>query len=147
MYLVDASVLLHATIESAAHHRPATRWLDDRLGGRSATVGLPWHSLLGFVRTVSGRQLLDPPVGIGLAWRQVERWLDAPASWIPAPGSQHAHLIAEMVRGEAAASVSALHLAALALENGLTVASTDAAYRDIPHVRWFNPLVQRFGHP
>ena len=49
MILVDANLLLYAHVESFPQHGKASAWLDAKLSGRAA-VGLPWPSLLGFVR-------------------------------------------------------------------------------------------------
>ena len=142
MYLVDVNILLHAAIRAAQWHDVARPWLDERLDGRMATVGLPWHSLLGFVRISTGPRFVDPQVPVSTAWRQVERWLDAPAAWIPSPGRGHRHVIAQLIDSTSptSKSVADLHLAALAIENGLTVASTDTDFGDMPGVRWLNPL-------
>ena len=49
MIVVDANLLLYAANQAAPEHRPAREWLDSRLSG-TARVGLPWPSLLAFVR-------------------------------------------------------------------------------------------------
>jgi len=142
MYLVDINILLHAAFASAEWHHEARLWLDRKLAGRMSTVGLPWHSLLGFVRIASGSRFIDPPVPVDSAWQQLEDWLEAPAAWIPVPGRGHRHIIGQLIDGAKPTSkmIADLHLAALAVENGLTVASTDADFGRLPGVRWVNPL-------
>ena len=49
MILVDANVLLHAHLSSHDEHARMRGWLDAQLGG-ATRVGLPWESLMGFVR-------------------------------------------------------------------------------------------------
>jgi predicted nucleic acid-binding protein len=49
MILVDANLLIYAVNLDAPHHRIARRWLQEVLSG-TASVGLPWTSLLAFVR-------------------------------------------------------------------------------------------------
>lgn len=85
---------------------------------------------------------LDPPAETKHAWEQVRRWLDAPAAWTPVPGSQHASLVTEILDGcgEARPAMSAVHLAALAVEHGLSLATTDPIHRKLPLVRTFNPI-------
>jgi toxin-antitoxin system PIN domain toxin len=142
MFLVDVNVLLQAAIRSAPSHEKSRSWLDERLNGPQLSVGLPWHSLLGFVRIASGPRFVDPPISVAQAWRQVERWMDAPASWVPVPGHGHRHILTQFVAtaNPTHGLVSDLHLAALAVENGLAVVSTDAGFGRIPGVRWMNPL-------
>ena len=60
MILVDANLLLYAANRSAPEHEPARAWLDDHLSG-TARVGLPWPSLLAFVRLVSNPLVVRHP--------------------------------------------------------------------------------------
>ena len=52
MILVDANLLVYAHVSSMPQHDLAREWLDERLNG-PAPVGLPWPSLLAFVRLVT----------------------------------------------------------------------------------------------
>jgi predicted nucleic acid-binding protein len=52
MILVDVNLLVYARLATFAQYDRARDWLDERLNG-TASVGLPWPSLLGFVRLVS----------------------------------------------------------------------------------------------
>ncbi len=78
MILVDANLLVYAHVGSFPQHDTAREWLDGRLSGR-APVGLPWPSLLAFVRIVSNPRIFDRPTSVLAAWQQVESWL-APES-------------------------------------------------------------------
>jgi uncharacterized protein len=142
MFLVDVNVLLHAAREGSPKHQECKRWLDEKLNGSLSSVGLPWHSLLGYLRIASNPRFVDPPVTVASAWSQVERWINAPAAWIPVPGQGHRRILAQFVATANPTSnlVPDLHLAALAVENGLTVVSTDADFGRLPGVRWLNPV-------
>jgi predicted nucleic acid-binding protein len=65
-----------------------------------------------------------------------------PAAWIPVPGSRHQQVLGEIVREcrPAGNLVPDAHLAALALEHGLTVVSTDTDLAKFPGVTWLNPV-------
>ena len=76
MTLVDANILLYAANRSAPEHEVARDWLDRQLSG-TARVGLPWPSLLAFVRLATNPLVLSQPAPIGKAWDQVEEWLGA----------------------------------------------------------------------
>ena len=52
MILVNANIVIYSHVESFAQHQVARGWLDRQLNG-SARVGLPWVSLLAFLRLVS----------------------------------------------------------------------------------------------
>lgn len=142
MILVDANLLIYAHVASMPQHGPARRWLDDRLNG-SAPVGLPWPSLLAFVRIITNPRAFERPAPIGDAWRQVTAWLACDSVWIPAPGERHAELLGGLFRPSSmrANLVPDAHLAALAIEHGLVLCSSDGDFARFPGLRWENPLV------
>jgi uncharacterized protein len=122
-------------------HDASRIWLEERLGGTSK-VGLPWHSMLAFLRIVTNPRLFQPPTRMASAWHQVERWLAQQPTWIPQPTDMHSAILSQLlsddVHGEL---VPDAHLAALAVEHGLTVCSTDGDFARFPGVRWQNPLL------
>lgn len=144
MILVDANLLVYAANQSAPEHDAARSWLDERLGG-TARVGLPWPSLLAFVRLVSNPAILRHPVTPGDAWRQVLDWLSCEVAWLPLPGDRHRELLGELLALPFVTSrlVPDAHLAALAIEHGLTLCTTDGDFARFPRLKWENPLAAR----
>ena len=142
MILVDANVLLYAANQDAPEHEPARAWLDGRLNG-TTRVGFPWPSLLAFVRIATNPAIVRRPVAPGDAWRQVREWLGCETAWIPVPGSGHAELLETYLKARFMTSrlVPDAHLAALAVEHGLTLCSTDGDFARFPGLTWINPLV------
>ncbi len=122
-------------------HAAAREWLDDRLNG-GTRVGLPWSSLLSFLRLVSNPRVFARPERIDRAWQQVEEWLDCDVAWVPAPSSRYREIFARLVAevGPTANLIPDTHLAALALEHGCSVVSTDGDFARFPDLRWENPL-------
>ncbi|HEV8637478.1 MAG TPA: type II toxin-antitoxin system VapC family toxin [Chloroflexota bacterium] len=141
MILVDANLLLYAHVASLPRHVAARAWLDGRLNG-TASVGLPWPSLLAFVRLVSNPRVFERPEPVADAWRQVESWLDCPPVWIPQPTDRHREVLGQLLRrpGARANLVPDAHLAALAIEHGLLLCSTDGDFARFPGLRWEDPL-------
>lgn len=141
MILVDANLLLYAANRDAAEHDAARAWLDERLNAGSR-VGLPWPSLLAFVRIASNPVVVRRPVTPADAWRQVREWLAAESVWIPLPGAEHADALGRLLELTAVTSrlVPDAHLAALAIEHGLTLCSTDGDFARFPGLKWENPL-------
>lgn len=142
MILVDANLLIYAHVSSFPQHTRARAWLDGQLSG-SARVGLPWPSLLAFLRIVTNPRLFQRPEPITDAWRQVSAWLEAEVAWIPQPTERHREVLGTLL---AAASVHAnlvpdAHLAALAIEHGQLLCSTDGDFGRFPELRWQNPLI------
>lgn len=141
MILVDANILIYAVNQAQPEHIRARKWLDDQLNG-TAAVGLPWTSLLAFVRITSDRRVFPKTPSVADNWRRVELWLDCPAVWIPMPTERHREILGEFLRTEApqANLVNDAHLAALAIEHGLTLCTTDRDFARFSGLRWQNPL-------
>ena len=141
MILVDANLLVYSHNEAAAEHPIARTWFESALN-RTARVGLPWPSLLGFVRLVSNPAIVSRPVRPADAWERVTEWIARDNVWIPQPGPQHAELLGKLLSDARITSrlVPDAHLAALAIEHGLTLCSTDGDFARFPGIRWENPL-------
>ncbi|MSP60723.1 MAG: type II toxin-antitoxin system VapC family toxin [Myxococcales bacterium] len=141
MILVDANLLIYAHVASAERHQAARAWLDGKLNG-TARVGLPWPSLLAFVRLVINPRVFARPEPIAKAWRQVEEWLGCDTVWIPEPTAHHGEVLGRLLRegGMRTNLVPDAHLAALAIEHGLTISSCDSDFARFSGVRWENPL-------
>jgi toxin-antitoxin system PIN domain toxin len=139
--LVDANLLVYARVASVPQHDAARDWLDARLNG-STPVGLPWPSLLGFVRITTNPRIFERPLAVAAAWTQVQEWLDCRPAWIPVPTERHVYTLGRLLleSGITANLVPDAHLAALALEHGLALCSTDGDFARFPGLRWENPL-------
>ena len=141
MILLDANLLLYAANRAAPEHERARAWLDDRLNG-TVPLGLPWPSLLAFVRLATNPLVVRYPVAAAEAWRQVEEWLECEPAWTPLPGDGHRAIIGGFLRAPWMTSrlVPDAHLAALAIEHGLTLQSSDGDFARFPGLKWENPL-------
>jgi hypothetical protein len=142
--LVDANLLLYAHAQSFPQHERARRWLDGRFNG-AAPVGLPWPSLLGFLRIATNPRVFERPAAVADAWRQVLDWLGSERSWVPHPGKRHRELLGGLLAapGVQANLVQDAHLAALAIEHGLILCSSDGDFARFPGLRWENPLAEK----
>lgn len=141
MILIDANLLVYAHVSSFEQHEQAHEWLDEQLNG-AAPVGLPWASLLAFLRLVTNPRVFERPEPVGDAWRQVLAWLDCETAWIPQPTERHTELLGDFlaIPGMHANLVPDAHLAALAREHGLMLCSADSDFARFPALRWLNPL-------
>ena len=141
MILVDANLLIYAHVSSFPQHQVARQWLDSRFNG-TAPVGLPWPSILGFVRLVTNPRIFEHPEPVDQAWQQIEEWLDCSTTWIPLPGESHREIFGNILikLGVQANLVPDAHLAALAIEHGLILCSTDGDFGRFPELRWENPI-------
>ncbi len=109
----------------------------------TVTVGLPWVSVLGFIRIATNPKILDNPLDVTSACRCVRRWLDRPQAVLIHPGDRHANILFNLLEavGTAANLTTDAHLAALAIEHQAELHSTDADMARFPGLRWKNPLL------
>lgn len=142
MILIDANLLIYARVSSMPQHGAARTWLEGVLNGPSP-AGLPWASLLAFVRLVTNPRVFERPESMTTAWAQVREWLACERAWIPGPTAQHEEVLGRLVPeiGGRSDLVPDAHLAAIAIEHGLIVCSADGDFARFRGVRWENPLV------
>lgn len=141
MILVDANLLIYSWNESAPEHTLAREWLEGRLNGVEG-VGIPWFSLLAFVRIVTHPRIFPQPATTAAAWAQVREWLDRDNVFVPEPTARHSEILAALLdRVDRPNLVPDAHLAALAIEYGLVLHSSDGDFARFPGVAWENPLV------
>jgi toxin-antitoxin system PIN domain toxin len=139
--LVDTNVLLYAVDTTSRFHSAAKDWLETVLTG-DRRVALPWESLNAFVRVATHPRASARPLGCDEAWSHVTDWLAVEVVWTPVPTERHEDVLGGLltsydVRGP---MVSDAHLAALAIQHGLTVCSADTDFARFSEVTWFNPL-------
>ena len=141
MILVDVNILLYASNAEADQHAVSRDWLDGKLAG-AAPVGLPWATLLAFLRIATNPRAFRSPLTMAAAWQQVSTWLSTDTVWTPEPTERHAAVLGELLAlpGVYGNLVPDAHLAALAIEHGLTLCSTDGDFARFPGLTWLNPL-------
>lgn len=139
--LLDANLLLYAVDQRADRHESAIAWLTEQLNG-SRRVGIPWSSLGAFLRIATHPRAFPRPLSPMTAWERVSDWLAAPTTWIPTPGPGHAGILGDLIVQHDARGnlVPDAMLAALAIEHGLTLCSTDTDFARFRELHWDNPL-------
>lgn len=143
MILVDANLLIYAHSQSTTEHAAARRWLDETLNGEER-VGLPWPSLLAFMRILSNPRAVPKPSSLPELWSQAKDWLALENVWIPTPHERHADIFETLLPSCSSFQlIPDAHLAALAIEHNLTLCSTDGDFARFAGLRWHNPLAPR----
>jgi toxin-antitoxin system PIN domain toxin len=139
--LLDANLLIYAANEDAPLNRKARSWLESVLSG-SETVGLSWIVLLAFVRLTTRPGLFRHPLTAETAFDLVDTWLDQTSATIVHPGPRHLVILRDLVLpiGTAGNLTSDAHLAALAIEHGAELCSSDTDFARFPGLKWRNPL-------
>lgn len=141
MRLIDLNVLVYAMDESSPRHESAKQWLDETLSG-SRTVAFAWHVLIGFVRLSTRDAVFQRPLTVDEALDVVDAWLAQPCVTVVHPTDRHADVLRGLLApvGSAGNLTSDAHLAALAIEHGAELCSTDADFGRFSGVQWIDPL-------
>ena len=141
MILVDANLLLYAYDPDSKDHDAARQWLEDVLSGPEL-VRFAWLTLWAFVRIATSPRVFERPLSATEAHAAVAAWLAQPNAGILEPGERHLELLQALLReGQASGGlVMDAALAAIAVEHGAAVCSTDRDFARFPRLDWRNPL-------
>ena len=144
MIVVDANLLIYVVNRDDPQHGAARRWWEALLSGNEA-VGLPWVVALAFVRITTRQGLLPRSLTVEQATDYVAEWTRQPHVSLLVPGPRHWAIFAALVRRTGAAGNLATdaHIAALAIENGATIASADRDFERFGQVPFVDPLRPR----
>ena len=141
MILMDANILLYAEDDLSPHHEAARSWWDSQLSGVSP-VCFCWTVLGAFIRISTNPRVYEHPLALPQALSRVQSWLDQPCVRMIQPTQQHWAVFQKMLReGQAVANlVTDAHLAALSVEHGCELISSDADFSRFQGIRWRNPI-------
>ena len=146
--LVDANLVLWAHHRQLAQHEAARRWWAQTLS-ETPLVGLAWPTIVAYVRISTHPRVLERPIDVARAWKDVQGWLSRPNVRCPVPTDRHSAILGELlVEADAAGNhVPDAHLAALAIEWGLELLSADDDFARYRGLRWRNPVAAEGDHP
>lgn len=134
-------MLLYAVNRDSLPHAAAKAWVDEVLSG-DEPAGIPWVVLTGFLRLATNRRILPKALSVEQALGVVDSWLAQPAVVPLVPGDDHWRVLRGLLEesGTAGNLTTDAHLAAMAIENGAVLCSTDSDFARFKHLRWMNPL-------
>ena len=141
MTILDANLLLYAYNADAPEHDAARAWVQGILAGRD-WVGLAWLTIWAFLRISTNPRLFLQPLPVQEAFEIVRGWLVIPSVVVIQPGPRHADIL-EILAVENQAGGPLLTdaaLAAMAIEQGAVLASTDRDFSRFQRLQWLNPL-------
>lgn len=141
MKVLDLNLILYAVNGDAVHHRAARQWLDATMS-ENEPVGIAWVVLLGFLRIATNPRILPKPLTVEQATAVIDALLSHPTARVLLPGEDHWRILKSLVTetGTAGNLTTDAHLAALAIEHGATLCSTDTDFHRFRHLRWMNPI-------
>jgi toxin-antitoxin system PIN domain toxin len=141
LIVLDANILLYAYDSAASHHAKARAWIEQVFSG-TESIGLPWQTAAAFLRIMTNPKLPGERFSLQEAVQIVDGWLEQPNIRMLAPGDDHWLLLRQMiVEGQAPGPlVTDAQLAALTIEFGGVLHTTDRDFARFPSLRWMNPL-------
>lgn len=141
MILVDANIALYAYDTTSPHHEAARVWLEDVLNG-DEEVDFALTSLLAFIRISTNPVVFRRPLRASEAIGIVTGWLGRPNVRTALPTERHWAILDEVATGGQARGplIMDAHLAALALERGATLATSDRDFARFPRLRLIDPI-------
>ncbi len=141
MIVLDANLLLYAYDSRSDKHVPARKWIEQAFS-EEPVVGLPWQTVAAFIRITTNPRIPGQRLSLDEAVQLVDQWLEQPNVKLLAPGDQHWNflrrlLIAGQARGPLASDAQ---LAALTMEYGGVLYTTDRDFGRFAELRWTNPI-------
>ena len=141
MILIDANLLLYAYDPRAAEHERSRQWLEQTLSG-SELVRFTSVTLWAFLRIATNPRVFEHPLTVAEALDTVTSWLAQPVAAVIEPGERHWDLLRDVAsQGQATGPMMMdAVLAAVAIEHGATLYTTDRDFGRFPGLVWKNPL-------
>lgn len=144
MIILDANLLLYAYDSTSAQHQQARLWIEAIFSGVEP-VGLPWQTISAFLRITTNTRLPGNRFTVEEGAAQVDQWIALPLVHVLAPRDRHwAFFRCALVEGQASGPLTTdAQLAALTIENGGVLHTTDRDFARFPGLKWVNPLISR----
>lgn len=141
MILPDANLLLYSYHPRAEQHEASRTWLEAALSGPEL-VQFAWPTLWAFLRISTNPRAFEEPLSISEATTTVASWLARLNAVVLEGGPRHweiLHHLLEVSQSEGPLVTDAA-LAALAIEHGATLHTTDRDFSRFPGLSWKNPI-------
>ena len=144
MRLVDLNLLIYAVNRDAPFHAAARKWWESCLSNGDP-VALAWIVILGFLRIMTNGRIMPVPLSDQQALDIMNEWIEHPAVFILTPSERHWDIFRQLIAplGTAGNLTSDAHLAALAVEHGATLYSTDNDFSRFQILKWKNPIADQ----
>lgn len=141
MIVPDVNVLVYAHNAGVAEHPAARRWWEVTVN-EAEPIGIDWTVAMGFVRLMSNPRVAARPQPPEALLQRIAAILAAPQVHLVTPGIGHAVRMRELFEHSGAGfrMTTDVHLAALCLELGATLATNDADFARFSGLRIVNPL-------
>jgi toxin-antitoxin system PIN domain toxin len=137
----DVNLLIYAANKHSAHHERAWTWMNE-LFGSSRQIGLPAMVLWGYIRIGTSEAVLREPLATAEALGHIRHWFSQNGVVRAEPGLHHWEILGTLLSSSrlTGSRTSDAVLAAIAIEHGATLASTDQDFKRFDGLNWVDPL-------
>ena len=145
MIAVDTNILVYACRSEMPHHQKA-RALLSALAEGEVRWAMPWPCAYELLKTVTHPRIFSQPTSLEDAVEDLESMFDSPSLVMLGQGPMHRTHLHRAVLGGAAigATIHDAHIAALALEHGVTeLLTADRDFARFPGLRVRNPFLSK----
>jgi toxin-antitoxin system PIN domain toxin len=141
MKLLDANILLYAYDTSSSHHEACRAWLESAFNA-DEMIALPWQTVLAFVRIATNPRAVKNPLSSANACAIVDTWLERPNVIVVNAADRFWNILRQQILDAQVSGplVTDAALAALAIEHGATLCSTDRDFRRFHGLKLVDPL-------
>jgi toxin-antitoxin system PIN domain toxin len=139
--LVDANLLLYAYHPRSNQHVAARKWLEQVLAGPEL-VRFAWMTIWAFLRIATNPRAFERPLSLDEATAAAKAWLDQPCAGIVEPGERHWEILLDVAAAGQVVGplITDAALAAIAIEHGAVLHTTDRDFARFEGLKWMNPL-------
>src|SRR6185437_15928817 len=143
MIVIDVNLLLYSHRSSSPFFRIARTWFEKTLSS-GEEVGIPLLCAMAFLRIATNKRIPVGRLEMPFALQIVEGWLGQPNVRLLYAAEEHWAVFRRMLlEGNASGDLGTdAHLAALTIECGGTLYTTDSDFARFPGLRWRNPLAK-----
>jgi uncharacterized protein len=144
MLIADVNLFVGAHRTVVNDHQKYRDWLETRLTGPE-TFGVSELVLSSFIRLVTNHRIFSVPTPVEAALEFCDVIRRSSSAVIVAPGGRHWEIFANLCAQTPARGnlVPDAYLAALAIENGATLATRDRGFARFRGVRLVDPMTQQ----
>jgi toxin-antitoxin system PIN domain toxin len=138
--LVDANVVLHAYYPRAEKHQPCRRWIEEAFSGLTP-IGLSWITVWAFLRIITNPRAFEQSLSMREAMEIVSAWFEVPVVILLEPGERYWELLGRLLLDSQVKGplVTDAALAALALEHGASLCTTDLDFTRFRNLKVLDP--------
>jgi toxin-antitoxin system PIN domain toxin len=141
--LLDANILVYVYNSDAQQHEAVFEWFEKQVAA-GTSIALSWPAVWAFLRICTNPRAVARPLLLVQAFGIIRDLLALPGVALIQPGPRHLEILERLVSEHniIGSGISDAVLAAIAIEHGAALASSDRDFRRFETLRWINPLAR-----